>query len=99
FKGPRPVIASAPGTLAYGQPFVVNTPDASRIGTVSMMRLGAATHGVNMAHQYVPLSFTTGSNQLTINGPVNSNVARPGYYMLFLVDPNGVPSFAAIVHL
>jgi hypothetical protein len=99
FKGPRPLIASAPATVHYGQAFSVGTPDASRIASVSMVRLGAATHGVNMAQHYVPLSFTGGSGQLMINGPVNGNFAPPGYYMLFLVDTNGVPSVAAIVRL
>ena len=99
FKGARPVIASAPATVPYGQSFVVDSPDASRIASISMLRLGAVTHGVNMAQHYVPLSFTSGGTQLTINGPVNANLARPGYYMLFLIDTNGVPSVAAIVHL
>src|SRR5262249_90534 len=31
--------------------------------------------------------------------PANSNLAPPGYYMLFLVNTNGVPSVAPIVHL
>jgi hypothetical protein len=99
FKGTRPVITSAPSALSYGQPFVVQTPDATRIAKVSMMRFGAATHGVNMAQHYAPLTFTVGANQLTINAPASSNDAPPGYYMLFLVDTNGVPSVSAIVHI
>jgi len=36
---------------------------------------------------------------LTIQAPANSNLAPPGYYMLFIVDTNGVPSVAAMVRL
>ena len=31
--------------------------------------------------------------------PANSHVAPPGYYMLFVLDANRVPSVATIVHI
>jgi len=31
--------------------------------------------------------------------PANSHVAPPGYYMLFVLDANRVPSVAKIVHV
>jgi len=36
---------------------------------------------------------------LTVTAPSDPNLAPPGYYMLFLLDGNGVPSVASIVHL
>jgi chitodextrinase len=99
FKGPRPVIASAPSTIAHGQVFTVQTPDASRIASVSLMRFTAVTHAINMGQRYVPLAFTAGSGSLSVTGPVNANLATPGNYMLFLVDTNGIPSVAAQVRL
>jgi hypothetical protein len=36
---------------------------------------------------------------LTIQAPANANLAPPGYYMLFIVDTNGVPSVATMVKL
>jgi len=98
FKGPRPVIASAPTTLQYGQAFTVQTPDAARIGRVSLIRFGAVTHNDNMGQRFVPLSFAAGTNQLTVTAPANGTAATPGYYMLFIVDTSGIPSVAAIVH-
>jgi hypothetical protein len=98
FKGPRPTIISAPSQLSYGQNFNVQTPDATRIAKVSLIRFGAMTHSDNMSQRYLPLSFTTGSNALTVTAPANSNLAPPGNYLLFLVDSNGIPSVAAIVH-
>jgi chitodextrinase len=99
FKGPRPVITSAPSTIAHNQVFTVQTPDASRIASVSLMRFTTVTHAINMGQRYVPLAFTAGSGALTVTGPVDANLATPGNYMLFLVDTNGVPSVATTVRL
>jgi chitodextrinase len=97
FKGPRPVITSAPTTLSYGAQFTVQTPDAARIAKVSLVRLANVTHTINMGQRFLPLTFTQGAGSLTVTAPPNANYATPGYYMLFIVDTNGVPSVAPIV--
>jgi hypothetical protein len=97
FKGPRPTITTAPGQLTYGQGFTVQTPDASRIAKVTLVAIGSQTHGINMSQRYLPLTFTTGSGSLTVTAPANANLATPGYYMLFIVDNQGIPSIAAPV--
>lgn len=98
FKGSRPTITSAPTQLSYGQNFTVQTPDAGRIAKVSLIRFGSVTHAFNMSQRYLPLSFVVGSGSLTITAPVDANLAPPGNYMLFILDTNGVPSVANIVH-
>jgi hypothetical protein len=97
--GPRPVITSAPATLTYGQAFTVQTPDAARVASVSLMRFGAVTHNFDAAQRYVPLTFTKGAGTLTVTAPVDANLAPGGNYMLFLVDTAGVPSIAAETRL
>jgi hypothetical protein len=98
FRGPRPTITSAPATVSYGQVFSVQTPDASSIAKVVLMRLSSFTHGFDWNQRYVPANFTVGTGSLSVTAPANANQAPPGYYMLFIVDTNGVPSVAAIVH-
>jgi Domain of unknown function (DUF1929)/Bacterial Ig domain/Galactose oxidase, central domain len=98
FKGSRPTITSAPSQLSYGQNFTVQTPDAGRIAKVSLIRFGGVTHALNFSQRFLPLTFSAGAGSLTVTAPVNANLAPPGYYMLFLVDTNGVPSIAATVH-
>jgi hypothetical protein len=100
FKGSRPVITSAPSTLSYGQTFTVQTLDAARIAKVSLIRFGSVTHGINMSQRFLKLSFSIppGTASLTVTAPANANLAPPGNYMLFLVDTNGVPSVATVVH-
>ena len=97
FKGPRPSITSAPSKLQYGQSFAVQTPDSARIAKVSLVRLGASTHGFNQNQRFLPLAFTQNTGSLNVTAPANSNLAPPGDYMLFLVDTNGVPSVANMV--
>jgi hypothetical protein len=36
---------------------------------------------------------------LTITAPANGNVAPPGYYMLFILNTDSVPSVAKIVQV
>jgi len=95
--GARPTISSAPATTTYGGTITVQTPDAARIAAVSLIRLGSATHAFDMDQRFVPLVFTTSSGALNIQAPANANLAPPGYYMLFILDTNGIPSVAAIL--
>jgi hypothetical protein len=99
FKGARPVITSAPATTTYAASISVQTPDASRIATVSLIRLGSVTHSFNMDQRFLQLPFTVTGGTLNIQAPANANLAPPGHYMLFILDGNGVPSVAAIVKL
>ena len=90
----RPSISSAPSSISWGSPFTVQTPDAANIGSVVLVRHGASTHSFNMDQRMVGMSFTAGSGALTVTAPPNSNIAPPGYYMLFILNTSGVPSVA-----
>ena len=84
--------------VTYGTQFTVSTPDAASISKVALVRLGAVTHSNNMEQRYVPLSFTA-AQQPDRDRPANTNIAPPGYYMLFIVNSAGVPSVAPIVRV
>lgn len=99
FAGSRPTIASSPATVGYGQTFGVTTPDASSIARVELISPGAATHDFNMGQRFVNLSYSVAGGQLTVTGPATSDVAPPGWYMLFIVNSSGVPSQAAWVNV
>jgi hypothetical protein len=99
FKGARPSITAAPATLTYGGSFAVTTPDAATITSVSMIRLGATTHGFNQNQRFLSLSFTQNAGSVQVQAPANSNLAPPGHYMLFLVNSSGVPSVASILQI
>lgn len=99
FKGARPAISSAPGTLGYGQAFTISTPDAASISRVALVKAGAVTHSNNFDQRYVDCTFSKGSGSLSATAPPNSNHAPPGWYMLFLVNSTGVPSVASWVRV
>jgi hypothetical protein len=99
FKGARPAITSAPSLVQYGRAFTVQTPDAASVAKVSLVRLGSVTHAFNQEQRFDFLSFSAVAGSLTVTAPANGNLAPPGYYMLFLINGNGVPSVASMVRL
>jgi hypothetical protein len=100
FKGSRPTITQAPATnLGYNQNFFIGTPDAVNIASVALIRNGSVTHAFNTDQSYIPLTFTQANGGLMVQSPANNDVAVPGYYMLFIVNKQGVPSIAPMVRL
>lgn len=99
FKGPRPAITTAPAAVSYGGSFAVDTPDAANIASIALIRPGAMTHQFDQDQRFLNLSFQAGSGTLTVQAPATGNLAPPGYYMLFLVNAQGVPSVARFVRL
>jgi hypothetical protein len=99
FRGARPVIDAAPSSLTYGQAFDVSTGDAGTLSKVVLMRPGSATHSIDIEQRDVELAFTSAGSSVSVTAPSTSNQAPPGWYMLFLVNTEGVPSIAAWVHL
>ncbi len=99
FKGARPTISQAPTQIQYNSTFFVETPNATSIASVVLIRTGAVTHFFDQNERYLPLSFTQASGGLTVTAPVDGNLAPPGFYMLFIVNTAGIPSIAPFVQL
>ncbi|MCE9673104.1 DUF1929 domain-containing protein [Myxococcus stipitatus] len=99
FKGPRPVLTSAPDTVTPGTTFDVATPDASRVSRVTLIALGSVTHAFDQNQRLLTLEFTRGEGTLELRAPTTNHHAPPGYYQLFLVDAAGVPSVGHMVRV
>ncbi len=99
FKGSRPTISSAPSSVTYGEEFKVQSPDAEDIAQVTWIRLGATTHAFDQNQRFNRLPFSASSSRLTVTAPANPNLAPPGHYMMFILNQDGVPSVAKIVHI
>src|SRR5438477_6135409 len=99
FKGARPTITSAPTNVTYGQSFFVGTPDPASIANVTLIALSSVTHGFNMGQRINRPAFSQASGGLNVTAPSNGNTTPPGYYMLFILNSNGVPSVANILQI
>jgi hypothetical protein len=99
FKGARPTISQAPTQITYGQSFFVGTPDGATIKSAVLIRTGAPTHFFDQSTQFVPVTIQQATGGLTAQAPSGANLAPPGYYMLFIINANGVPSVAPFVQL
>jgi hypothetical protein len=100
FRGPRPTIGSAPAAANYGAAFDIETPDAGAVTKISLLRLDAPTHAFDGNQRFMWLGFTRASDTtLRVEAPANANIAPPGYYQLFLLSAEGVPSVSAYVRI
>ncbi|MFF8266407.1 galactose oxidase-like domain-containing protein [Streptomyces sp. NPDC016562] len=99
FKGARPQITSVIDTQwVYGdtQRITVNRP----VAKAELIRPAAVTHSSDPNQRFVDLPMTVvNGTTVDLNVTSNPNLAPPGWYMLFAVDANGVPSLATWVHL
>ncbi len=92
----RPVISTAPSTAAPGTNIAVTT--GSPVVSFALMRLSSTTHTVNNDQRRIPLQFASSngtSYSLTI--PSNLGIVLPGYYWLFALNAQGVPSVGAVI--
>ena len=64
-----------------------------------LVRAGAVTHAFDMEQRLVELSFKNVTGALHVTAPAKGNIAPPGYYMLFILNAEGVPSVAHFVQL
>jgi Domain of unknown function (DUF1929)./FG-GAP repeat. len=100
FRGPRPTITSAPEDWNYGQTVEVESPDAGTLRWASLLRNCVTTHSFDSSQRLVELDITAqGDGKLKVTVTNNRNIAPPGWYMLFIVNHDGVPSVAHWVHL
>ncbi|OZG70791.1 galactose oxidase [Hahella sp. CCB-MM4] len=105
FKGERPEVSlvnSGPagynGKIGYNKIFDIRSEQA--ISSVSLIRLSAVTHSSNTDQRRIELDMNDlGNDYYRLTTPLNSNIAPPGYYMLFALNENGVPSEAKMVKL
>jgi len=102
YRGPRPTVASLSSRTVTpgGSTFEVGTAQANSIASVALLRCGSATHAYVPDQRYVGLvvASRTGT-KLAVEPPPNHNIAPPGYYLLFVVDTNGVPSVGEFVRI
>ena len=96
----RPTITEAPAAMTLGDPLTVGI--GGNVSSFSLVRLGTATHSVDLDQRRIPLTIAGESadgKQFTLIAHSDPGITVPGYYMLFAIDANNVPSVARIIQV
>ena len=94
----RPTVNTAQASVDAGD--AVSLTTTGDIAYFSLIRMSATTHAVNTdARFYKPEFSSNGNNQYSVIINPNPNVSIPGYWMLFAIDNNGVPSEAQVIRI
>jgi hypothetical protein len=96
-RGTRPTITSHPTEVAYGGTYPIGTSaGAGRTVTrITLTTAPSATHSTDLNQRYLSLPVTNGAITL----PSQPGVLPPGWYRIWAVDDDNVPSVAKWVHL
>lgn len=79
--------------MKYNENYKITTDDASNIKKISLIKVSSTTHNNNMDQRCLILPIVNQTtNSLTVSSPKDNTYATPGYYMLFILDENNVPS-------
>lgn len=105
FRGPRPVISSAPSVIHHGENFVIRSSNASSIVKVVLVRPMAITHQTDSEQKVLEMPYIhdhSSPTRLTLTAPNGGHphsLAQQGYYMLFAINNRGVPSVGKWIYL
>jgi hypothetical protein len=93
----RPVLASAPSTIARNKAFTVSVrlAEETTLKTLRLHRLASVTHQFGAAEG--DFSLARSGSGWVLN--VSASLTPPGYYYLVASDSRGVPSIAKIVRV
>lgn len=94
----RPTIIDAPTDIVtWNQEFAIEANES--IHRVTMLRLGAVTHNLDVESRFFNLPITHPSNIVTVKSPATANIAPPGFYQIYVWNSSGVPSVAKTIHI
>jgi len=96
----RPTLTSVQSTLNIGETFPLDYGGSGPISRVALVKTGSVTHSWNMDQRFVEATFSVASgNRLMVQAPTRAADAPPGFYMLFALNPAGVPSVGKMVQI
>lgn len=95
----RPIISSAPMSVSPATKFRIGTPTPSAISRVTMIKSGSVTHSFDMDQRFLQLPFTVIGSELEATLPANTFETPPGFYLVFVINSQGVPSEAAMMRV
>ena len=95
----RPVLIDVPDVVSPKQTFNVKTDNNQAIGQIALIKTGAVTHSFDVDQRFIPLPFTRDGDSLRITLPQYEADTPPGFYHLFVLNEQGVPSLSKIMRM
>ena len=86
-------------TLTAGRQFQIGVSNGAEVDRVTLVKTGSVTHSFNMDQRFVELPFAVDGNTVATQLPVNDAEITPGYYLLWVLDENDIPSEAQMIHI
>lgn len=102
--GSRPVLLSAPEFIRYGERFRVEADDFALRPHVVLIRCSSTTHSLNTDQRLLRLWVEDSEPPrqrtfLDVTMVGNPTFAPPGFYLLFVLTSDGVPSIGRFVRV
>ena len=95
----RPVIDTTPQAVTWGESLALRTRSARPIARMTLVGASQATHAFNVGQRFQALKFRADGQRLRVSLPRDRRQAPAGYYLLFAIDTDGVPSVAKLLRL
>lgn len=100
FASSRPEITNLTEEIHYNEKFKIRYFHDKDISKVIIIKPSSVTHSINTEQRLVELELSSkSSNELEITSPPSGMIAPPGYYMLFLIDKEEVPSKSKFIRI
>ncbi|MEX1023513.1 MAG: galactose oxidase early set domain-containing protein [Planctomycetota bacterium] len=103
---PRPEFEDAPAAIVYPtrtdwNTFTVRCKRAATVTHAALIGVGSVTHHFDYGQRLIelPVRRTEQAFELEIVPPPNDALAPPGWYLLFLLDIDDIPSTGAFVRV
>ena len=100
YSATRPSISGTPSVGSYGGSITIPASNTSSISRASLVKCPDTTHHYdsNMRLLWLGVTSRTSSN-VTVQTPLNANLAPPGYYYIHVINSSGIPSVARIIRI
>lgn len=102
-SGSRPKIVKAPNQIGYSQSGTISVKNATKDGSLVLVKLGSVTHAFDYGQRLAQLPIENvvlgEESAISFKAPDNKNLYPPGYYMMFYLNDVGKPSHAKMVKL
>jgi hypothetical protein len=100
YKSARPTLDGAKNiTATRGDTLSFTSKNASTIKTARLIPPSSTTHVTNVEQRSVSAVVNTSGDKVTITLPTDETVLTNGYYMLFVVNADGTPSYAKMINI